>query len=80
MLVRLARWGTSFGIRIPKDLATRLGLTEGSHVNVTAEGDRIVISTARPVYRLDELLVGMTPEAMHEALDWGPDAGCEAVE
>ena len=34
-----------------------------------------MISVARPIYRLDELLAGMTPEAMHEVFDWGPDIG-----
>ena len=32
---------------------------------------------AIPRYALADLLAGMTPEAMHEAFDWGPDRGCE---
>jgi antitoxin MazE len=35
---------------------------------------------ARPRDTLDELLVGVTPEAMHAAFDWGPDRGRETVE
>lgn len=31
-------------------------------------------------YDLVELLDGMTPEAMHDAFDWGPDRGREVVE
>jgi antitoxin MazE len=69
MQVRLARWGNSLGVRIPKDIATRIGL---------AEGDRIVISVNRPRYTLDELLDGVTPEEMRAAFDWGPDVGREA--
>jgi antitoxin MazE len=61
-------------------VAAKLGLTEGSRVDVSIEGDRLVISTKRPVYTLDELLVGMTPESMREAFDWGPDMGREKVE
>lgn len=80
MQVQIARWGNSLGLRIPKDLALRAGFKEGSRVEITVEGDRIVISTARPVFSLNELLVGMTPVAMHEAFDWGPDEGQEAVE
>ena len=80
MQVQVTKWGNSLGIRVPKEVATRVGLTEGSRVEVTADGDRIIISAGRPVYTLDELLVGMTPDAMHEAFDWGPDVGDEVVE
>ena len=80
MQVQISKWGNSLGVRVPKDVAAKLGLTEGSRVDVSIEGDRLVISTKRPVYTLDELLVGMTPESMREAFDWGPDMGREKVE
>jgi antitoxin MazE len=80
MQVQVARWGNSLGLRIPKDVAPRAGLREGTHVEVEAERDRIIISPARPRYVLADLLKGMTPEAMREALDWGPDKGREIVE
>jgi antitoxin MazE len=80
MQVQIARWGNSLGLRVPKEVATRVGLKEGARVELTAEGDKIVISVARPVYTLDELLLDMTPEAMHEAFDWGADVGREDVE
>ena len=80
MKVVVARWGNSLGLRIPKDIAARTGLSEGVRVEVEAEGDRIVITPARPRYVLADLLQGMTPEAMREAFDWGPDKGREIVE
>ena len=80
MQVQLTRWGNSLGLRVPKDIAAKLGLKEGARVDIAAEDGRIVISLERPTYALTELLVGMTPAAMHEAFDWGPDAGREAVE
>ncbi|MFO1039035.1 MAG: AbrB/MazE/SpoVT family DNA-binding domain-containing protein [Geminicoccaceae bacterium] len=80
MQVRVSRWGNSLGLRLPKDLAAKLGIGEGSRVEVTEDRGRIVISPARPVYALEDLLVGMTPEAMHEAFDWGEDEGRERVE
>jgi antitoxin MazE len=70
MQMHITRWGNSLGVRIPKALARRLGMTEGTVVEVTAEGDRLVLQPTRPSYRLDDLLEGMTPDAMHEALDW----------
>jgi antitoxin MazE len=80
MHVRVARWGNSLGLRIPKDVANRVGLREGARVDVEVQGDRIIISPARPRYVLAELLKGMTPEAMRGAFDWGPDKGREIVE
>ena len=80
MQVQITKWGNSLGIRVPKEVARRIGLTEGSRVDVTTEGNRIVVTANQPVYTLDELLVGMTPKAMHAAFDWGPDMGEEAVE
>jgi antitoxin MazE len=80
MQVQVARWGNSLGLRIPKDIAQRAGLREGTRVDIEAEGERIVISPARRRYVLAELLRGITPEAMREAFDWGPDKGREVVE
>jgi antitoxin MazE len=32
MQVQVARWGNSLGLRIPKDIASRMGLREGARV------------------------------------------------
>jgi antitoxin MazE len=68
------------GVRVPRELAVRIGLTEGARVEMTAEGATITISVERPVYTLDELLADLTPEALGDAWSWGPDVGCEIVE
>jgi antitoxin MazE len=80
MQVRVARWGNSLGLRIPKDIAAQAGLREGVRIEIEADGERIIISPARRRYVLAELLEGMTPEPMREAFDWGPDKGREIVE
>ena len=80
MQVSVSRWGNSLGIRIPKEIAQPLALEDGTRVEIRAEGDQVIISPVRPRYTLEELLVGMTPEAMHEAFDWGPDLGREIVD
>lgn len=80
MQVQLARWGNSLGLRIPKDIAARFGLSEGGRVEIEVEGDRIVIRTDRPRYELGDLLAGMTPRDLRGVFDWGPDAGREDVE
>lgn len=81
MQVRISRWGNSLGLRIPKDAALQLGISESSRVEVSVEGDRLIVSPDRPRYRLAELLTpNMTPKAMRSAFDWGDDIGRENVE
>lgn len=77
MHVQVARWGNSLGVRIPRELARGVGLTEGTRVDIAAECDRIIIMPRAPRYTLDQLLQGMTPEAMHAAYDWGPGVSRE---
>jgi antitoxin MazE len=89
MQVQAARWGNRLGLRIPKRIARQAGLREGARVDVEAQGvrvdveaqgARIIISPARRHYVLTDLLKGITPEAMRQVFDWGPDKGREIVE
>lgn len=80
MHVQLSKWGNSLGLRLPRALARQIGVREGQRVNVIADGPRLIIEPVTEVWRLEDLLAGMTPEAMHEAFDWGDDRGREAVD
>jgi antitoxin MazE len=80
MQVQVARWGNSLGVRIPKEIAGRAGLAEGSRVEIAMANDQIVLSPARPRYRLEDLLRGMSRSAMRRAFDWGPDIGREKAQ
>ena len=79
MQVQVSRWGNSLGIRIPKEIAGRAGLAEGSRIEIAMQNDQIVLSPARPRYRLEDLLRGMSRRGMRRAFDWGPDVGRERV-
>lgn len=71
--VQIAKWGNSLGLRVPRDIAARVGLTEGARVDIEATRDgRIVISRSRRRFTLEELLAGMTPEREHTLEDDGP--------
>ncbi len=80
MQVQVARWGNNLGLRIPKDIAARAGLSEGARVDVEADDGRIIITPARRRYVLAGLLKDTTPQAMRDAFDWGDDKGREIVE
>ena len=45
-----------------------------------ADGARLIIEPVTKAWRLEDVLVGMTPEGMHEAFDWGDDRGREVVD
>jgi len=71
--VQIAKWGNSLGLRVPRDIAARVGLVEGARVDIEAADDeRIIISRSRCRFTLDELLAGMTPDREHALEDDGP--------
>jgi antitoxin MazE len=80
MQTQVARWGNSLGVRLPRQLAARAGIMEGTRVEIVAEGSRLVISVDRPVYELGELLEGLRPGDLQKAFDWGDEVGREIVE
>ncbi len=77
MRARIAKWGNSLGVRIPKVLAREAGLDEGTDVEVKVSGRNLVLMPAQPQYTLDELVAGITPENRHGETDWGLPAGKE---
>jgi antitoxin MazE len=71
--VQIAKWGNSLGLRVPRDVAARVGLTEGARVDIETDDEgRIIITRSRRRFTLDELLAGMTPEREHTLEDDGP--------
>jgi antitoxin MazE len=70
--IQIAKWGNSLGLRVPKDVAARVGLTEGSRVDIDTSPDgKIIVTRSRRRFTLDELLAGMTPEREHRLEDDG---------
>lgn len=70
--VQITKWGNSLGLRVPRDLAARVGFTEGTRVDVEARGDRLLVTKSSRRFTLDELLAKMTPEREHRAVDDAP--------
>lgn len=77
MRTRIAKWGNSLGLRIPKVFIADSGLGDGAEVEVTLEGGRIVITPLGRHYPLGELVEGITPENRHGETDWGRPTGNE---
>ena len=65
MKVKIAKWGNSLAVRLPKRLADELGLEHGKTVELLRQGSKLVVETATapkiPHYRLEDLLAQIKP-------------------
>jgi antitoxin MazE len=78
MRVQIKKWGNSASVRIPASVMAAASLQVDQAVEVREEGGRIVIEPVRaPVYELDELLAGMTPDTFPDDVDFGAPVGKE---
>ena len=78
MPLRVARWGNSLAVRLPKPIAEQAGLDEGTQIEVTVENGKLIVTATRQDPTLEELAAGITPENRYEETDWGRPAGREA--
>ncbi|MGH7587025.1 MAG: AbrB/MazE/SpoVT family DNA-binding domain-containing protein [Gemmatimonadota bacterium] len=79
MRTKVGRWGNSLAVRIPKDLAEEARLDVETEVELSVEGNRVLVEpTARGRWTLRDLLVRVTKENLHEEVDIGPPVGREA--
>ncbi len=75
---KVSLWGNSLGVRLPQTIIQQMGLKQGDLVAISTEGNKIILSPARPRYNLDELLQDVTPDMQHNEMDWGEPAGEES--
>jgi antitoxin MazE len=76
MKLKVAKWGNSLAVRLPKKVADELGLQPGSIVDLEKQGSRLAIETAQPGkiphYRLEDLLAQIKPGMIAPPFeDWG---------
>ncbi len=79
MNARIQKWGNSLAVRIPKALATEVGLADETPVELLLQEGRLVVAPrARKGVRLDQLLARITPENLHTEVDTGHAMGAES--
>jgi len=83
MKVKVAQWGNSLGVRLPKSAAESAGVTAGSELELSVEDGGFRLRRARKTSAqlLDEMLseierLGLTSQSVK----WGPDVGLEIVD
>ena len=69
------KWGNSLGIRIPAVYSKDLELKNGSTVEISEEGGKLIIIPKRN--SLNDLLAKVTKENIHEAIETGFSVGNE---
>ena len=73
---RIATWGSSLAIRIPKPIAEQWGVQEGSAIEIVPDGDTLTLR--KQVYDLASLLDQVTPGNLHQEADTSAAQGNEA--
>jgi len=77
MTTTIAKWGNSLALRLPRNIAEDARMFEGTPVALHVEGERLVVTPARPKYKLSDLLKNMRVENRHDEVDWGKARGEE---
>lgn len=67
------KWGNSLAIRIPKEMAERIKIQQGTEIMLVEKEGKITIMPKQPPkkYSLEELLAQCKPETRHEEMDIG---------
>ena len=72
MTTTIQKWGNSLAVRIPKEFAKNLKWSAGESVGFKQVGDKIIITSSRPVYTLEDMIKGMNKKNKHK-LVWPDD-------
>lgn len=72
------KWGNSLAVRVPKSVATQVGLKPQDHLEIEVQDGNVVLKPlVRRTYRLDDLVKGITPHNRHSEVDTGTPVGRE---
>lgn len=78
---QVQQWGNSSGVRLPKKVLEAAHVKTGQEVSISLKGKSIVLTPVEPAPdnspTLEELLDGITPENVHDEIDWGAPHGKE---
>jgi len=79
--LRIAKWGNSAALRLPKAALDELGLKPGQAVEFRIEDGKGIIEPVRPKKVTLEWIISemkrLGPENEPETVEWGPDRGSE---
>lgn len=73
----LGRWGNANALRIPMPFCRQLGIDAGSEVDITVEGDRMVIRPAASGTLRERMAAWDGNRYLGEEIEWGGPVGSE---
>ena len=74
------KWGNSASIRIPSNVLKAANLEIDDPVDIREEQGRIVVEPLRPTsYDLVDLIEAITPDNLHDEVDFGGPTGKERL-
>jgi antitoxin MazE len=84
MKVKIAKWGNSLAIRLPKAIADEAGLRADAEVDVRFEHGKLQLKPIVPIphYTIEDMVAEMDrlgPGHEPGLVDWGPDVGAEIL-
>ena len=78
MQTKIQKWGNSLAVRLPKQIAKKFSLNEGSVVTVTNDKTHVLIHRVkRPHLGLKDLIARIDSKNMHKETGWGSPRGKE---
>jgi antitoxin MazE len=80
MKTRIAEWGNSQGVRLPREALEEAGLAIGDTVRVEASLGQVTLEKTRRIrgrYRLEDLVAKVPENHTPEEEDWGAPVGQE---
>ena len=82
MNLKLQKWGNSTAVRLPQTLLKEAGFKDGFEcaVHVGKKGITLTpvkLSVKKRPMTFQDFVDGITPENLHEFVDWGPPVGKE---
>lgn len=74
-------WGNSLALRIPRGIAELLRLEDGTTMRLDVRDGSIILTPARPTAAEERaaLVAGITPENLHDPVEWGVPLGRELL-
>jgi antitoxin MazE len=82
MKVKVAKWGNSLGVRLPRAAADMIGASAGSELDLTVENGELRLRGVRRTQadRLQDLLDRIDENAIPALVEWGASVGSEIID
>jgi antitoxin MazE len=80
MKVKIAKWGNSLAVRLPKALAEEADLRPDTEVDVTVQAGEVRVKRVRRRFTLEDMIAAIKPGTKPTpSVEWGPDRGSEIL-